>query len=100
MFIDSGIVTGIYGDKPPLMKTRREEKIEKARKEWQDLITVGWQVTESKLLINQGAFLYSLLSNTYVFFPFFNFLFNKKSGPIVYFKNILQYGTQIQILHM
>ena len=56
MFIDSGIVTGIYGDKPPLMKIRREEKIEKARKEWQDLITVGWQVTEPKLLINQGAF--------------------------------------------
>ena len=48
MFIDSGIVTGIFGDKPPLMKTRREEKIEKARKEWQDLITEGWQVTEPK----------------------------------------------------
>ena len=48
MFIDSGIVTGIYGDKPPLMKTRREEKIEKARKEWQKLITEGWQVTEPK----------------------------------------------------
>ena len=48
MFIDSGIVTGIFGDKPPLMKTRREEKIEKARKEWQDLITAGWQVTEPK----------------------------------------------------
>ena len=48
MFIDSGIVTGIYGDKPPLMKTRREEKIEKARKEWQNLITEGWQVTDPK----------------------------------------------------
>tara|TARA_A100001388_G_C28623774_1_gene428861 strand:+ start:150 stop:392 length:243 start_codon:yes stop_codon:yes gene_type:complete len=48
MFIDSGIVTGIYGDKPPLMKTRREEKIEKARKEWQKLIIEGWQVTEPK----------------------------------------------------
>ena len=48
MFIDSGIVTGMYGDKPPLMKTRREEKIEKARKEWQNLITEGWQVTEPK----------------------------------------------------
>ena len=48
IFIDSGIVTGIYGDKPPLMKTRREEKIEKARKEWQNLITEGWQVTEPK----------------------------------------------------
>ena len=48
MFIDSGIVTGVYGDKPPLMKTRREEKIEKARKEWQNLISEGWQVTEPK----------------------------------------------------
>ena len=48
MFIDSGIVTGIYGDKPPLMKTRREEKIEKAREEWQKLIIEGWQVTEPK----------------------------------------------------
>ena len=48
MFIDSGIVTGIYGDKPPLMKTRREEKIEKARKEWQKLIIEGWQVTDPK----------------------------------------------------
>ena len=48
MFIDSGIVTGIYGDKPPLMKTRREEKMEKARKEWQKLISEGWQVTEPK----------------------------------------------------
>ena len=44
MFIDSGIVTGIYGDKPPLMKTRREEKIEKARKEWQKLIKVIWKL--------------------------------------------------------
>ena len=48
MFIDSGIVKGIYGDKPPLMKTRREVKIEKARKEWRNLITEGWQVTEPK----------------------------------------------------
>ena len=48
MFIDSGIVAGIYGDKPPLLKTRREEEIEKARKEWQRLITEGWQVTEPK----------------------------------------------------
>ena len=48
MFIDSGIVKGIYGDKPPLMKARREEKIEKARKEWRNLITEGWQVTEPK----------------------------------------------------
>ena len=34
MFIDSEIVTGLYGDKPLLMKTRREENIENAYKEW------------------------------------------------------------------
>tara|TARA_Y100000589_G_C27172963_1_gene637535 strand:+ start:347 stop:628 length:282 start_codon:yes stop_codon:yes gene_type:complete len=48
MFIDIGIVVGIYGDKPPLMKNRREVKIQEARKEYQQLITAGWQVTEPK----------------------------------------------------
>tara|TARA_B100000902_G_C26754805_1_gene642747 strand:- start:220 stop:474 length:255 start_codon:yes stop_codon:yes gene_type:complete len=48
MFVDSGIVVGTLGDKPPLMKTRKEIKIETARKEYQQLITSGWQVTEPK----------------------------------------------------
>ena len=48
MFIDSGIIVGILGAKPPLMKTRKEIKIEAARKEYQQLITSGWQVTEPK----------------------------------------------------
>ena len=48
MFIDSGIVVGLLGDKPPLMKTRKEIKIEAARKEYQQLITSGWQVTIPK----------------------------------------------------
>ena len=48
MFVDSGIVVGTLGDKPPLMKTRKEIKIEAARKEYQLLITSGWQVTEPK----------------------------------------------------
>ena len=48
MFVDSGIVVGTLGDKPPLMKTRKEIKIEAARKEYQQLITSGWQVTEPK----------------------------------------------------
>ena len=48
MFIDSGIVVGSLGEKPPLMKTRKEIKIEAARKEYQQLITAGWQVTEPK----------------------------------------------------
>jgi len=30
------------------MKTRKEMKIEEARKEYQQLITSGWQVTVSK----------------------------------------------------
>ena len=48
MFIESGIVVGAMGDQPPLMKTRKEVKIDVARKEYQELITSGWQVTEPK----------------------------------------------------
>ena len=48
MFVDSGIVVGALGEKPPLMKTRKEIKIEAARKEYQQLIISGWQVTVSK----------------------------------------------------
>ena len=48
MFIDSGIVVGALGENPPLMKTRKEIKIDDARKEYQQLITSGWQVTEPK----------------------------------------------------
>ena len=48
MFIDSGLVVGSLGQKPPLMKTRKEIKIEAARKEYQHLIIAGWQVTDPK----------------------------------------------------
>ena len=48
MFVDSGIVVGSIGESPPLMKTRKEIKIDAARKEYQKLITAGWQVTEPK----------------------------------------------------
>ena len=48
MFIDSGIVVGSISESPPLMKTRKEIKIAAARKEYQKLITEGWQVTEPK----------------------------------------------------
>ena len=48
MFVDSGIVVGALGAQPPLMKTRKEIKIEAARKEYQQLITSGWQVTVPK----------------------------------------------------
>ena len=48
MFVDTGIVVGSLGENPPLMKTRKEIKIEAARKEYQQLVTAGWQVTEPK----------------------------------------------------
>ena len=41
-------VVGLNGEAPPLMKTRKEIKIDEARKEYQQLITSGWQVTEPK----------------------------------------------------
>ena len=34
MFIDSGKITGIFGEQPPVMTTREELKIDKAREEW------------------------------------------------------------------
>jgi len=48
MFVDSGIVVDSNGESPPLMKTRKEIKIEEARKEYQQLITARWQVTEPR----------------------------------------------------
>ena len=48
LFVDSGIIVGSLGESPPLMKNRKEIKIEAACKEYQQLITVGWQVTEPK----------------------------------------------------
>ena len=48
MFIEEGIVIGIYGENPPLMKTRKEMKIEDARLFWKNLINEGWQKTNPK----------------------------------------------------
>ena len=48
VLVDQGIVMGNYGEKPPLMKNRREMKIDDARKYWQKLITEGWQQTDPK----------------------------------------------------
>ena len=50
MFIDSGKVTSTkvtstWGKEPPVMTTREELKIEKAREEWKKLISQGWRVT-------------------------------------------------------
>ena len=45
MFIDYGKVTSTWGKEPPVMTTREELKIEKAREEWKKLISQGWRVT-------------------------------------------------------
>ena len=38
MFIEEGIIMGIHGENPPLMKTRKKIDIEKARLLWQKLL--------------------------------------------------------------
>tara|TARA_Y100000991_G_C21682436_1_gene225806 strand:+ start:99 stop:347 length:249 start_codon:yes stop_codon:yes gene_type:complete len=48
MFLDTGIIVGIYGDNPPLMKTRVSIKISEARDIWKRLLEQGWKVTEPK----------------------------------------------------
>ena len=46
MFIDSGRIHGVFGKEPPLMTTREELKVDKARDEWRKLITQGWRRTK------------------------------------------------------
>ena len=48
MFIEEGIIMGIHGEKPPLMKTRKKILIEEARLLWQKLLNEGWQKTCKK----------------------------------------------------
>ena len=48
MYIEEGIVMGSHGENPPLMKTRKEMKIEDARLFWKNLINEGWQKTNPK----------------------------------------------------
>ena len=48
MFIEEGIIMGIHGENPPLMKTRKQIKIEDARLIWKNLISEGWQKTNPK----------------------------------------------------
>ena len=38
MFIDSGRIIGVLGKESPLMTTREELKVDKARDEWKKLI--------------------------------------------------------------
>ena len=48
MFIEEGIIMGINGENPPLMKTRKKIFIEDARLLWQKLLNEGWQKTNKK----------------------------------------------------
>ena len=46
MFIDSGRIIGVLGKQPPLMTTREELDVDKARDEWKKLISQGWRITK------------------------------------------------------
>ncbi len=46
IFIDSGKIIGIFGKEPPVMTTREELKIDKAREEYKKLLSQGWRKTE------------------------------------------------------
>ena len=46
IFIDTGRIIGVLGKKPPLMITREELKVDKARIEWKKLIAHGWRRTK------------------------------------------------------
>ena len=46
MFIESGRILGVLEKEPPLMRTREEHKVDKARNEWKKLIAQGWRRTK------------------------------------------------------
>ena len=48
MFIEEGIILGIHGEKPPLMKTRKKIVTDEARLLWQKLLNEGWQQTNAR----------------------------------------------------
>ena len=48
IFIEEGIIMGIHGEDPPLMKTRKKIFIKEARLLWQKLLNQGWQKTNKK----------------------------------------------------
>ena len=45
MFIEEGMIMGIHGENPPLMKTTKKIVIEEASLLWQKLFYEGWQKT-------------------------------------------------------
>tara|TARA_B100000989_G_C19256684_1_gene350317 strand:- start:110 stop:307 length:198 start_codon:yes stop_codon:yes gene_type:complete len=48
MFIEEGIIMGIHGENPPLMKTKKKIVIKEARLLWQKLLKEGWQKTNQR----------------------------------------------------
>ena len=46
MFIDSGRILGVFVKEPPLMTTREEHKVDKAKDKWRKLIAQGWRRTK------------------------------------------------------
>ncbi len=46
MFIDYGRIIGVLGREPPLITTREELKVDKARDEWKKLIAQGQRRTK------------------------------------------------------
>ena len=45
MFIDSGKIIGLLGQQPPVMTSREELKLDKAREEWKKFLAQGWRQT-------------------------------------------------------
>ena len=43
MFIDFGRILSAFGKEPPLMRTREELKVDKARDKWKKLVAKGWR---------------------------------------------------------
>ena len=48
MFIEEGIIMGIHGENPPLMKTKKKIVVQEARLLWQKLLNEGWEKTNKK----------------------------------------------------
>ena len=46
IFIDSGKISGVFGQKPPIMTKREELKINEAREEWKKLLAQRWRQTK------------------------------------------------------
>ena len=53
MLIEEGIVMGSHGENPPLMKTRKEMKIQDARLFWKKLIKMEYQSINPKFLLKK-----------------------------------------------